>query len=316
MGPGLPRGRGINLGVDIGGTKILAVRAAGREVAHVVNAKTPKGGPAAVAERVGALVDKLDPDRAYESVGVVVPGVVAHGSVLAAPNLAGWSSPVPFGELLAATTGRAVRLGNDVNLATWAEYRLSPKPRVDNVLGVFVGTGVGGGLVLDGQLRKGPNGLAGELGHLTVEPGGAVCSCGGQGHLEAYLGRRCLEQRARDAADEGRSSALTEIAGQKRMTSGIWHAAVEANDPLALELLDDAARYLGQAIAMVRAMVDIDQVVLGGGFGSRLGGSWRSRVAQSVEHHRFGPTPVDIVASSIGDNAAALGAALLASDSL
>src|SRR6266550_1590552 len=108
------------------------------------------------------------------------------------------------------------------------------------VLGVWVGTGVGGGLILDGTLRRGDSGYAGEIGHTIVHPGGRVCGCGGRGHLEAYAGRAALEREARERHAAGTPTALVELAGDARMTSRVWASALDASDVVAIELLDEA----------------------------------------------------------------------------
>lgn len=310
------------VGVDLGGTKILAVRVEGGEVVAEATRSTPRGGdPTAVVAAVAATVCRLagggDAARALAASGVVGVGVggpgradPSGGRLGPAPNLAGWDAPVPVAELLAAELGVAVRVDNDVNVASLAEHRLGAGRGHDDLLTVFVGTGVGAGLILDGRLRRGAHGLAGELGHLVVEPDGAPCGCGGFGHLEAYVGRRGMEARAREAVAAGVPSRLVPADGG-RMTSTVVRGALDAGDELAVRLVDDAARYLGRALAAVALVVDVPLVVLGGGFAERLGAPFRDAVAAASAAWRFPGTEQRLVPAALGSRAGALGAALL-----
>lgn len=280
-------------------------------------AKTRNDGPAAVAEHVGRLLAKLDPDGGIDSVGVGTPGVIVGSTVEQAVNLRGWDGAVDFGQMLVGTTGRRVVLGNDVAMALAGEHRCGSAVGVENVLAISVGTGVGGSLILDGEARSGPRGFAGEVGHVEVAvPSDNVpmCACGTRGHLEAYLGRASLERRARSLHASGTPTLLIDLAGEKRMTSSVWLDALEAGDELAHRLLDDATNALAVAITSAVTMLDLELVVLGGGFASRLGKGWRNRVeALHAERMTIG-APARLVGSGIGDNAAALGAALMSAE--
>ncbi len=325
----------------------VLVDAEGTVVDRVL-AKTQHSGPQDVADHVSRLVAKLDPGAAIDSVGVGMPGVISGSTVAEVTNLRGWDEPVDFGSLVATSTGRRVVLGNDVSMAALAEHRYGNARGVDNVLHIAVGTGVGGALILDGQLRSGSRGLAGEIGHTavpafpgsstTVRQGGVssaaveplsggsdqaggphrdvlgdaplMCACGGVGHLEAYLGRASLERRARAAYEHGVSTLLVDAAGDRRMTSTIWVDALAAGDDLAHQLLDDASQALAGSITAAVTLLDLELVVLGGGFASRLGGEWRQRIAILHQAAMTIGRPATIKGSGIGDNAAALGAAL------
>ncbi|MDQ1375607.1 MAG: glucokinase, partial [Actinomycetota bacterium] len=176
------------IGVDLGGTKIYAVSLKGAEVVDEAKAKTPtQGGPLAIVDAIAELVRGLKVDD-LEAVGVGAPGVVdiASGTVQQAPNLHGWVDPFGLGPAISeALDGVRVEVDNDVNVGTLAELRVGAGRGGRDLLGVFVGTGVGGGLVLDGELRRGQTGLAGEIGHVIVDQHGRQCGCGGRGHLEA-----------------------------------------------------------------------------------------------------------------------------------
>ena len=310
------------IGIDLGGTKIYGVRLKGsdREQPEVVaeaKGKTPvQGGPLGVVDAIAKVVAELG-GNASDGIGVGAPGVidVDRGIVRAAPNLPGWIEPFALGPALADTLGVSrVVVDNDVNVGTVAEHRLGAGRGADEMLGVFVGTGVGGGLILEGRLRRGATGLAGEIGHVVVTPGGRTCGCGGRGHLEVYAGRAGMERRARDIEGKGNDTALVDLAKSKRMTSSVWAKALAAGDQIAINLVDDAVGALGRAIASVIMTLDLQLVVVGGGLADRLGAAFVGRVEQAVRSELFaGGSPVRIVPAELGDRAGAIGAALLAS---
>jgi glucokinase len=308
------------IGIDLGGTKIQGVRLDGKDVAAEARVETPSTGPAAVvvavAECVGELLGSTKVDRLR--IGVGAPGAVDSGAgvVRRAPNLGGFDEPVALAELVARATGaQRVRLDNDVNVATLAEHRLGAARGVDDVLAVFAGTGVGGGLVLGGKLRHGATGAAGELGHMVVHEGGRRCGCGLAGHVEAYAGRASIEREARRRHAAGEATALVELAGDGRMKSGVLAKALEAGDAMAAELLDEAVHALGAGIASAVTLLDLALVVLGGGVADKLGPAFVGRVEEAVRSRLFLPTsPVRVVPASLGDLGGAIGAALLAAD--
>ena len=308
------------LGVDLGATKILGVRLAGGEVAGRAKQKTPvRGGPQAVVDAIAAVVAELGGPGPGPggSLGVGAPGVVDSraGVVQQAPNLAGWVEPFALGPALAERVGATVLVENDVNAGTVAEHRRGAGRGSSDLLGVFAGSGVGGGLVLDGRLRRGSSGLAGEIGHMIVQPGGRMCPCGGKGHLEAYAGRAAMERRARKLDAGGRDTALVSLAPAKRMTSSVWAKALAADDAVASELIDEAVHALGVAIASVVTVLDVPLVVVGGGLADRLGAPFVARVGTAVRAQVFaGGAGVKVVPSELGELAGAVGAALLAAD--
>lgn len=306
------------IGIDLGGTKIYAVAFDGETVVSEGKRKTPtQGGPLAVVDAMAALVGELRPGDDVAGVGVGAPGVVdaEGGTVRSAPNLPGWMEPFGLGQALSESLGVPVEVDNDVNVGTVAEHRLGAGRGADNLLGVFVGTGVGAGLILDGKLRRGPSGAAGEIGHTIVRRGGRTCGCGGRGHLEAYAGRHVMERRAREQDAKGRDTVLVELAPDRRMTSGVFVRALAAGDSMAVELIDDAVAALGAAIASAVALVDLPLVVVGGGLADRLGPAFVSRVEQAVKSELFPKNPaLRVVSAELGDQGGAIGAALVAAE--
>jgi glucokinase len=307
------------VGIDLGGTKIYSVVFDGADVLAEGKAKTPpQGGPLAVVDAMAAVVRDLGPIDDLAGIGVGAPGVVdpVQGTVREAPNLAGWMDPFDLaGALSAALDGVPVAVDNDVNAGTLAEHRLGAGQGADDLLGVFVGTGIGAGVILDGVLRRGATGAAGEIGHTIVRRGGRLCGCGRRGHLEAYAGRAAMERRARDLERKGRDTVLVELAATRRMTSGVFAKALADGDRVAVELIDDAVAALGAAIASATSLLDLPLVIVGGGLADRLGPGFVDRVEQACLVDVFPPNPdLRIVPAALGDRAGAIGAAFLAAE--
>jgi glucokinase len=311
-------------GIDLGGTKIQAVVV---DDAHRVlgerRGPTPtSGGPADVAAAMAEALHGAAADAGVETgeligVGVGSPGEidVAAGTVTQARNLPGWEGSYALGPELARRVGAAVRLGNDVNVATNAEAELGAGKELGSMLGVFWGTGVGGGIVLGDRLWEG-RGAAGELGHVVVRIGGRHCPCGRRGCMEAYAGRAAMEARARKLADEGRETKLFHLMakhGRDRLTSGIWSRALERDDKLAHELVGDAVEALGAGVASAVNLLDVEAVIVGGGLGVRLGEPYRARIEAAMRPHLFSDDDPPVVrVAELGDLGGAIGAALLA----
>lgn len=309
------------IGIDLGGTKIYGVVIDGDDVKTEAKTKTPVlGGPVAVVDAIAELVEELGGVKDIETVGVGAPGFVERdtGVLQKAPNLPGWMEPFALGPALSeALGGTTVHLDNDVNVGTLAEVRMGAARGLHDVLGVFVGTGVGAGVFIDGALRRGPRGLAGELGHIVVRSGGRLCGCGGRGHLEAYAGRAAMERRARSFDAKGRDTMLVELAKTKRMTSSVFAKALAAGDPVAGELIDEAVSALGIAISAAVTLLDVEVVVVGGGLADRLGASFVGRIEQAVRSELFGGgSPLRVVLAELGDAGGAVGAAIAALDVL
>jgi glucokinase len=309
-------------GVDVGGTKIqVVVTTLELEVLGQSRCITPPtGGPPAVVEALCTLLDQARRIAGVEglaALGVGAPGTIdkATGVVARSPNLAGWIDPYPLGAELERRTGARVSVDNDVHAGMLGELRLGAARGLPDGLGVWLGTGVGGALVLGGELRSGPHGASGEVGHVCVRPGGRRCGCGRRGCLEAYAGRASMERRARKLVAEGRRTELFRIMerrGVDHLNSGVFARALAAGDDLAQDLVDDAIAAAGAGIASVVNAVDVEAVVIGGGLGSRLGEPFVSRIAAAMQPHLFVTGAVSVRAAGLGDLAGALGAAAAA----
>ena len=309
-------------GIDLGGTKIQeAIVDEDHSVRGSARRATPtSGGPADVAAEMEAALREAAVGAAVEvaalaGVGVGSPGTIEDGSVRSARNLPGWEGSFPLAATLQEALGCEVRLGNDVQVATVAEFALGAGRPYRSLLGVFWGTGVGGGVILDGEVWRGRGG-AGEIGHVVVEIDGARCTCGRLGCMEAYAGRASMEAHARKLHEEkGRKTDLFELMhehGRTRLTSGIWARALERGDKLAAHVIDRALRALGAGVASVVNVLDIEAVIIGGGLGVRLGEPYARRIEGEMRPHLFiDSRPPQLHLAALGDLGGAIGAALL-----
>ena len=310
-------------GIDLGGTKIEAiVTDATYKVLGGARHPTPTtGGPADVANAMAAALTEaakaasLEPSQ-LRGVGVGSPGTidVEAGTVSRADNLPGWYASFPLAAALQSALGTKIALGNDVSVATNAEFVLGAGRPYRSLLGAFWGTGVGGGLILDGQPWHG-RGAAGELGHTVIVQNGRHCPCGRRGCLEAYAGRAAMEARARKLHAGGAKTNLFELAAEHhrdRLTSGIWERALEHGDKVATKLINRAVSALGAGIASAVNMLDVEAVIIGGGLGVRFGEPYRVRIAAAMAPHLFHDSrPPAVLLAALGDLGGALGAALL-----
>ena len=232
-----------------------------------------------------------------------------------ARNLPNWIDPFPLASVLSEALEVPVALGNDVSVATQAEFELGAGREFSSLLGVFWGTGVGGGVVIDGKLWTG-RGAAGEIGHMVVKEDGRRCPCGRRGCMEAYAGRASMEARARRMAKRGKHTDLFEIMesrGRTRLTSGVWARALERGDEVAVKIVERAVKALGTGVASAVNLLDVEAVVIGGGLGVRLGQEYAERIAAAMQPHLFvDERPPVVRVAALGDLGGAIGASLLA----
>jgi glucokinase len=310
-------------GIDLGGTKIqTAIVEPGGAVRGEARQPTPTtGGPANVARamedalREAAAAAGVKPED-LEGVGVGSPGDADEktGVVSSASNLPDWEGSFPLGESLSKALGTEVRISNDVQVATEAEFHLGAGREFQSLIGVFWGTGVGGGLVLDGKPWLG-RGAAGEIGHMVVKRGGAKCPCERRGCLEAYAGRSAMEAEARRQQKEGQKTDLFKLMHKHekpRLTSGIWERAIDHGDELATKLIDRAIEALGTGIASAVNLLDPEAIVIGGGLGIRFGERYMEALMKEMDKHLFlNERPPAVRVASLGDLGGAIGASLL-----
>lgn len=313
-------------GIDLGATKIQAV-VVGPDHDVVGQARHPtptEGGPPDVAAKIADAVRE-----AAESAGIAVeelggvgvgsPGAVDGdaGTVTSARNLPDWEGTFPLAVTLTDALGAPVRIDNDVQVAVLGELELGAGKPFSSFLGVWWGTGVGGGIVLERRLWLG-RGAAGEIGHMVVKAGGARCPCGRRGCLEAYAGRAAMEAKARELHDNGRKTDLFHLMkkrGRDRLTSGVWAAALDKKDGVAEHLVHRAVAALGAGIASAVNLLDVEAVVIGGGLGTRLGEPYVEKITEAMRPHLFvDARPPEMLPAALGDLGGAIGASLLVED--
>jgi len=311
------------VGMDLGGTKILAavVDSSGHLVAEAKVRTKAEKGPDAVIERIAETAQQATREakidwREVLGIGIGVPGPMnpETGVVYHPPNLPGWDE-IAVGPRLSEALGVPVHLENDVNLGTLGEHALGAGRGTRDMVGVFIGTGVGGGLILDGKLRSGFRHAAAEVGHMIVLADGPVCGCGKRGCLESVASRTAIERDLRLGLAAGRASLLPKLMGDEgRLTSGVLAEAVQRGDPLVTEVIARAQWYVGLLIASIVNMIDPEMIVMGGGVVEALGAGFLDPIRVTARQYyiqQAGADEVRIVPAQLGDYAVVLGAAAL-----
>lgn len=307
------------IGLDIGGTKIAAgiVDETGR-ILRSFRADTPGKDVQLIHSAIVAAIDRLKGDHDVTAVGIGAAGWIAQDrdTVLFSPHLA-WRN-----ERLQSALQRdidvPVFIENDANAAAWAEFRFGAAAHQPVVLGVTLGTGIGGGIIIDGEIFRGAYGLAGEWGHMRVVPDGRQCACGNRGCWEQYASGRALERAARELVESSpvTAAALMAVVDGDPEAINATHVAqvAAAGDPAAKNIVQEVGHWLGQGIADIAAIFDPSMVVIGGGaaqIGSLILDPARKHFKNALAGRGFRP-PVEVVGAKLGADAGLIGAADLA----
>jgi glucokinase len=312
------------VGVDLGGTKILAglfdaqLRCIGRSR---LSTKASRG-PAEVIKRIARcvleVVDECDLEmKQVRAVGIGAPGPVnpESGKVIFAPNLEGWRE-IPLQKELGKLLDLPVSVENDCNVCTLGVYHGELKSKPQSMVGIFLGTGIGGGLILDGKLHTGFNRTAGEVGHMVLEVGGPKCGCGNRGCFEALAGRAAIFRRIQSAVKEGQKTLLTEMLGPglEDLRSGDLRKALRRGDKFVERVIEETAEYAGIAVANLMNLFNPEVVVLGGGLIQQLADEMMAIVVETAMDYAMSGTTkgIEIRASELGDDAGITGGAVLA----
>jgi len=311
------------IGVDLGGTSIQA--AAVRDGQILASAKTQtkaERGAQAVVERIEKTVRKVmtsvnGDGTAFDAVCVGAPGAIdrATGIVRDAPNLA-WKN-LALADDLSSRLGLPVVLDNDVNVGVVGEHVYGAGQGARDMVGIFVGTGIGGGIIVDDKPLIGSRGAAGEIGHMVVEPGGRRCECGRRGCVEAYASKTAMEKMLREKHKKGHNSVAYDLMKKNdhRLTSSIIAEALESDDACMKEILETSQYYLGLLTANIVNCLDPDLVVFGGGVVERFGPSFLKPIARTARKHYLVECRDErerIVPAALGDDAGPIGAAVVA----
>lgn len=312
------------VGVDLGGTKILAgVFDHSMECVGTAKLSTKsQRGVDKVVERIARCaqdaVDEADLTfKQVAGVGIGAPGSVDFdsGTVLFAPNLEGWKE-ITLKKELEKILGVPVFVENDCNISALGVYVAELKSKPRSMVGIFVGTGIGGGLVIDGELYSGFGHTAGEIGHMVLEVSGPKCGCGNKGCFEALASRTAIFQQIKAGIKDGQKTLLTEMLGDDLadLRSGDLRKAIRRGDKFVDRIIESAAEYIGIATANLVNVLNPEVVVLGGGVIEALADEMMSVIVETTKDYAMAGAlkGVEIIASKLGDNAGITGAAVLA----
>jgi glucokinase len=306
------------IGVDAGGTKVagMLVDVSTGAMLDRRHVETPAADAEASAQTIVSVAQDLAKGRQdVLALGVGAAGMVSlEGVMRYAPNVA-WRE-FPLKERIHSAVGLPTLVDNDANVAAWGEFRFGAGRGSNDMLLVTVGTGIGGGIVAGGKLFRGAHGFAAEIGHIIVEPGGPICGCGNRGCWEQVASGRAVGRLGREAAQDRPDSLLAELAGgdPDAVTGPVVTTAAKRGDDIAVAVLAEVGRRLGEGIAGLVNVLDPDVVVVGGGVidaGELLLEPARRSFRESVEAPEHRPE-VPIVAAAMGNDAGAVGAADLA----
>ena len=312
------------VGVDLGGTKILSgLFDNSLECVGTAKVSTKaQRGVDAVVERIDRCVrDAVDEaDLSMKQVaglGIGAPGAVDFeaGTVIFAPNMEGWKD-VALKKELEKHLGIPVFVENDANIAVLGVHVAELKSKPKTVVGIFVGTGIGGGLIVDGKPFSGFNHTAGEIGHMVIDVNGPKCGCGNKGCFEALASRTAIFQRIKAGIKDGEKTLLTEMLGDglEDLRSGDLRKAIRRGDKFVSKIIEQTAEYIGIGVANLVNVLGPEVVVLGGGVIEALADEMMDLITKNAKAHAMPGTmkSVEIVASKLGDSAGITGAAVLA----
>jgi glucokinase len=309
-----------SIAVDFGGTNIRAAYYPTPKPEPEQQVKIPtqaESGPEVVINRLIESIENVMPEnRIGIRVGIGSPGPLdpSAGIVFKAPNLLGWTN-IPLKEKLEARLNCPVRLGNDANVAALGEWKFGAGEGSDHMVYLTISTGIGGGVIVDNQLLLGARGLAAELGHITIQPNGAMCACGIQGHIEALASGTAIARSANEQLRTGAESSLQEtFAVSGEVTAVDVGEAARSGDRLALEIISNAGKLIGHLLADLAHIFNPQRFVLGGGV-SMMGEILFKPVKTSFAAHLMDPVygdQVRILPAALGDDAGLVGAMVLA----
>lgn len=308
------------IGIDIGGTKVLGgVVDVDGTILATHRESTPKEGGAALTKTIADVAKVLLKDYPATAIGVSAAGFVSSDreTMLATPNISGWNG-VNLKEEIGKLVSLPIVIENDANAAAWGEAQYGAGKNQSQMMMITVGTGIGGGAVIDGKLHRGAYGVAAEFGHLRVVPEGHICGCGARGCFEQYASGNALMRHVREAITASPDAAHNLLARGDGTVAGLaGHHITEAardGDPVALAGFNTTAQWLGAGIASLSVLFDPAIVVIGGGVidaGEILLAPTRIALDRYMPFNGKHPTP-SIVAATLGNDAGLVGAASLA----
>lgn len=312
------------IGVDLGGTKLYAGVFSDKmqPVGSARISTKPQRGVDAVIDRIARVVrdaaDEADVTlKQVKGVGIGAPGAVdgEAGNVIFAPNLEGWKD-IALKKQLEKQLDVPVFVENDCNACMLGVYATELKSKPRTGVGIFIGTGIGGGIIINGELYSGFNHTAGEIGHMVIDPDGPKCGCGNKGCYEALASRTAIFKRLQQAVKDGEKTILTDMLGPdlEDMRSGNLRKALRKGDKLVEKVIEEAAEYTGIAVANLANILAPEVIVLGGGVIEALADEMLSIIVETAKDYAMPGVMngVEIFASKLGDEAGITGAAVLA----
>ena len=310
----------LTIGIDVGGTKVLGgvVDEAGK-VLTTARKDTPRQGGSALTQTIADVAKELLQQHSVASVGVSAAGFVSSDrkTMLATPNIADWNG-VDLDHQLTALIGLPVVIENDANAAAWGEAKFGAGKNQDHMMMLTVGTGIGGGIVVNGALYRGAFGIAAEFGHMRVVPEGHICGCGARGCFEQYASGNALLRHAREAINASPEVARNLLSRGDGTVAGLTGQAItEAardGDAVALAAFNTTGQWLGAGIASLAVLLDPACVVIGGGVidaGEILLKPTRESLERNMPFAGKHPYP-QIIAAQLGNEAGLVGVADLA----
>ena len=311
---------GLSIGIDVGGTKVLGGVVDDKGVVLARARKdTPRQGGKALTQRIAETVKELMAQHNVKSVGVSAAGFVSSDrkTMLATPNIADWND-VDLDYELKSLIDLPIVIENDANAAAWGEAKFGAGRNQNHMMMLTVGTGIGGGIVVDGQLHRGAFGIAAEFGHMRVVPEGHICGCGARGCFEQYASGNALLRHAREAINASPEVARNLLSRGDGTVAGltgqiITQAAQEA-DPIALAAFNTTGQWLGAGIASLAVLLDPQCIVIGGGVidaGEILLAPTRESLERTMPFAGKHPYP-ELIAAELGNDAGLVGVADLA----
>lgn len=315
------------IGIDIGGTKILALVASGNGVIHgsAIRKTPPHGSPKQLIETMGKTAreaaDSVNIDmESISAVGIAAAGAVnsIKGTIVYSPHLPSMAH-TPVCSMISEALNQEAFIGNDANLAALGEQYFGAGKNISNFVFITISTGIGGGIIMDGQLRTGNSGFAGEIGHMTVDANGPYGLSTTPGAWESLCSGSALARIAKEEIEKGRSTSLNhsnQTSALQEITAEKIFLAARAGDALAIEIIDEAIKYLGTGLTSIVNLLSPEAIIIGGG----LSNEWDSYISPAITYMRdqsyagIGHS-VNIVPAALGANAGALGAIVIASQS-
>lgn len=305
------------IGIDVGGTKVLGgVVSTTGEILATARRDTPREGGKVLTQAIADVATELSSKYPVDSIGVSAAGFISSDrqTILATPNIAGWNGVNLVNELT-QIIGKRIVLENDANSAAWGEFKFGAGRGRKDLMMLTLGTGVGGGLILDGSVFRGAYGIGAELGHIRIVPDGHLCGCGIRGCLEQYASGSALMRHAREAISASPDLARNLLARGDGTLEGLkGHHITEAardEDPVALAAFNTMASYLGAGIASLCTVIDPSCIALGGGVidaGEIFLAPTRKAALSLIPFSGKHPFP-EIVAAELGNNAGLVGVA-------